>query len=319
MGLPVTVYRSTDDGAPQLVYARPSEIINVLKKCLVEGYGTKLALGWTLEFEDAGTRKVAFRNSTIDGSGGYAIFGSNTGGDANNTAFFANAAKEMLDINQLVNASGKRVYSTSSALNSNANNPSNWTVIGTSRSFWLFIHVRQLNSSYDLNSSLQIYQMNIFIGDLDCLIPNDDGAFTLVSGVGTYGDSSSVSYADMIGGSNLWYCSLYPTDASSSNKASYVSVFPFNTTSTTYNGSVSDTGQAHLLSPIIFKINGGINQASVASPFGRAMLPGTVTSSFIGYADSLIPLVEKISGIQYEAIRGFQKPNMWVNLESWYE
>ena len=78
MGLPVTVYRYTDPGAPQVNNGTPSEWINVLKKVLVEGYGTKVGLGWTVEFENAAAFKIAFRNKVADGgSGGYVQFSSN--------------------------------------------------------------------------------------------------------------------------------------------------------------------------------------------------------------------------------------------------
>ena len=48
MASPVTIYRWDDVGAPQIVDGKPSEYMNMLKKCLVEGYGSKASLGWTV-------------------------------------------------------------------------------------------------------------------------------------------------------------------------------------------------------------------------------------------------------------------------------
>ena len=48
---PVTVYRSTDTGAPQLTGTAGS-LKTVLKACLVEGYGSQPALGWEMKYED---------------------------------------------------------------------------------------------------------------------------------------------------------------------------------------------------------------------------------------------------------------------------
>jgi hypothetical protein len=62
------VYKSTDDNAPVLSGTRGS-LINVLKKCLVEGYGDKAAAGWTLEFINGDSTIACFQNSAVNGSG----------------------------------------------------------------------------------------------------------------------------------------------------------------------------------------------------------------------------------------------------------
>lgn len=87
MGLPVTVYRWDDDGAPQITNRTPSEMVDVLKKVLVTGYGTKASLGWNIAFEDVGTQKIAFRNNTTLGSGGYVQFWCPEGTNLTNSRF----------------------------------------------------------------------------------------------------------------------------------------------------------------------------------------------------------------------------------------
>ena len=59
----VTVYRSTDAGAPLLTNSNGS-LIAVLKACLVDGYGSKASAGWTAPF--TGTNLIAFK----EGAGG---------------------------------------------------------------------------------------------------------------------------------------------------------------------------------------------------------------------------------------------------------
>lgn len=61
------IYRSTDSSAPVLT-GGVSALINVLDKCLVAGYGSKTAAGWTKPF--TGTNKAAFRNSVAAGGTG---------------------------------------------------------------------------------------------------------------------------------------------------------------------------------------------------------------------------------------------------------
>lgn len=56
-----TLYSSTDTSAPVLVDGVGS-LVNILKKCLVAGYGTKPGLGWTQEFISPDGNVVVFRN-----------------------------------------------------------------------------------------------------------------------------------------------------------------------------------------------------------------------------------------------------------------
>jgi hypothetical protein len=54
----VTVYRSTDGSAPTLS-GTAGDLVNVLDKCLVAGYGSKAAAGWTKPY--TGTNTAVFR------------------------------------------------------------------------------------------------------------------------------------------------------------------------------------------------------------------------------------------------------------------
>lgn len=69
MAAPI-VYKSTDASAPTL-NGQKGSLITVLKACLVNGYGSKAAAGWTLATEDAGNYKAIFRNDSVNGSGRY--------------------------------------------------------------------------------------------------------------------------------------------------------------------------------------------------------------------------------------------------------
>lgn len=64
----VTIYRSTDVGAPTLPansnYVKASYFMDIIKQCLVTGYGSKPGAGWTLRYEDttANKRRLAVSN-----------------------------------------------------------------------------------------------------------------------------------------------------------------------------------------------------------------------------------------------------------------
>ena len=64
----VTIYRHSDSGAPALPSSSSYEgagwYMDVLKACLVTGYGSKAAAGWTMDYEDttANKRRMAISN-----------------------------------------------------------------------------------------------------------------------------------------------------------------------------------------------------------------------------------------------------------------
>jgi hypothetical protein len=64
----VTIYRSTDAGAPAFPASGAQNgagyIMDVMKACLVDGYGSKPGAGWTLDYEDttAGKRRIGISN-----------------------------------------------------------------------------------------------------------------------------------------------------------------------------------------------------------------------------------------------------------------
>ena len=80
--VPVTVYRSTDEGAPQLSAAAGS-LKTVLKACLTNGYGTKQPLGWEMQYENGHAacwrskhnRATGAVLSVDNAAGGYAKIG----------------------------------------------------------------------------------------------------------------------------------------------------------------------------------------------------------------------------------------------------
>lgn len=78
------IYRSTDSGAPVLTGENGS-LLNLLDKCLVDGYGSKTAAGWSRPY--TGTNKGAYRNAVAAGGSGMYLRvlddGSATGGARN--------------------------------------------------------------------------------------------------------------------------------------------------------------------------------------------------------------------------------------------
>lgn len=59
MALPVTMYRWDDPGAPQLSQTQGSAV-DVIKKCLIDGYGTKEPAGWVIEEISSDNKNMIF-------------------------------------------------------------------------------------------------------------------------------------------------------------------------------------------------------------------------------------------------------------------
>lgn len=59
----ITVYRSDDTSAP-LLTPTDGSFNALLKACLVDGYGSKLAAGWTMPYDDLVNGKSIFQNTT---------------------------------------------------------------------------------------------------------------------------------------------------------------------------------------------------------------------------------------------------------------
>ncbi|PID76823.1 MAG: hypothetical protein CSB24_04655 [Deltaproteobacteria bacterium] len=62
------VYRWDDNQAPVLSGTKGS-LIALLKACLVDGYGDKLAAGWTMPYANADESIACFRNDHLEGNG----------------------------------------------------------------------------------------------------------------------------------------------------------------------------------------------------------------------------------------------------------
>ena len=128
--VPVTVYRSTDEGAPQLSAAAGS-LKTVLKACLTNGYSTKQPLGWEMQYENghAACWRSKHNRATgavlsLDDKGGYGLM------QVFQTASSATAGDKPL----VRYSSGYDKFSYFSRAAANA-----WVLVGHARGFVLIL------------------------------------------------------------------------------------------------------------------------------------------------------------------------------------
>lgn len=89
------VYRSSDASAPALRGNTPGDLINVLDKCLVTGYGSLAGAGWTKPF--TGTNLAVFRQGA--GSNGMYLRVDDTSSAAGSRSARVVGYEVMSDVN----------------------------------------------------------------------------------------------------------------------------------------------------------------------------------------------------------------------------
>lgn len=141
----VTVYKSTDAGAPALT-GQVGSLVALLDAILVNGYGAKPAAGWTKAF--AGANLAAYRNNVATGTGFYLAVNDNAPGA---TAGAREAQARGFEVMTTVSA-GTGAFPTTAQLavsgvpirkSSFADATSRpWKAYADNKTFYLFINLR---------------------------------------------------------------------------------------------------------------------------------------------------------------------------------
>lgn len=314
MGLPVTIYRSTDPGAPQIINSTPSEWVDILKKVLVDGYGTKSPLGWTLEFEDAGAYKVAFRNNLADGgSGGYVQFWSHNGTNGANIPMNMKAAMGMGGLDDFIKPlPGRQLYN---------NGVKAWEIIGTSRGFYIAGYSLPLTVAIS-NSSSNSAPNQYFIGDIESFTPNDAAVFTMASCGASNGDIYSSTSYGICANSEYIFAFMYDADGGAAGYR-YEAHKSYLYQSTAMDGDAEGLGINHHMLPLMLRISVTADVTSsndsLARPVVRGKLPGLFESSFAGYRTEDWPKEITQDGVTWSLLRAYYATRFWIKTGTWYD
>lgn len=317
MAQAVTVYRWDDPGAPQVVDGRPSEYLNILKKCLVEGYGSKTGLGWSVTSEDEVSPLLVVKNNvSVGGSGGYAMFSS-----PDNAAGQTITCRGLLDFVDRDNFSRSSPFFGMSTTLSAAALLKNWILIGTGKAFYFFSYNQMTMVANYTNTQ---YVMSFFMGDIDSLYPNDQAAFTSFSGAkNTTSTSWSYTLSYIFGeGSTRSLSTIYALDGTDSKEdMTIISLF---STVTKINGDHNGDADIKILSPCYSALSFGDLDKSApfqndVNAFIRGTIPGMFVASNAGYRNNVPPVIKNLGGTNYYLIPSGRLNTgcVWINLESW--
>lgn len=149
----VTCYRSTDSSAPVLT-GQVGTLKSLLNACLVAGYGSQPAAGWTSSY--SGTNTQQFKNSATDGTGTSVWIDDNGGGpggagEAYATGFVSMSAAATGTGQFPTNSQLPYGVSVSGAMNirksaTNDSTPRKWTLIADDTCFYLFTETGDFTS-----------------------------------------------------------------------------------------------------------------------------------------------------------------------------
>lgn len=143
----VKAYYHTDTGAPTL-NGQTGSLIALLKACLVDGYGTKTSLGWSM-MQTAGVNKAAFRMQTsgatgshlyVDDTGPGALGGREARGRGYTTIESLDASGNPVDATNPFPTAAQSAAGTIWAKSSTADATARaWTLVGDERALFLCV------------------------------------------------------------------------------------------------------------------------------------------------------------------------------------
>jgi len=313
MALPVTMYRSTDAGAPVIISGKPSEYLTVLKKCLVDGYGEKLAAGWSVVDEVSAPPYLALSNSDANGVLMFSSPDDNAGTDVK-----VQSCLDYID-QQIQNRKGA-YFVFDRSLSGNVKN-TNWIVFATSSAFWIFAWGDNLANA----NKFQYYNViSFFAGNLESFHPNDPAKFITLCGKqnsNSVGEYNAISYL-LSNNLNTPATQIYSLDDSNEfENAAITSLFGNESTN---KDNVNGIAPIQMLVPMYLMMgDGSLKNSSKYSgsskfPYVRGLVPGLFVADAAGHRDEPMPVFREFNGSTYYLIPSHSGTLCcWINAEEW--
>lgn len=182
----VRVYRWDDASAPVLTGQVGSRAA-LLKACLVTGYGSKTAAGWSNPY--SGTNIEAFTNSSAAGGTGYGILITDTNAQYASVIGYESITGGGVVTNQFPTsaqqAAGMVIYASSTA----DTTPRPWLVVADEKRFYIWIGHNVTTTTWLATTG---YAQLCFAGDLVGLNAADPYRFMVIGGTSGSATTNSI-------------------------------------------------------------------------------------------------------------------------------
>jgi hypothetical protein len=308
----VTVYKWDDVGAPQITSGSPTEYMNVLIKCLVEGYGTKQPVGWEVLENQADTPFLALHNNTqVGASGGKFILKAPDNG--NYAYITVTSALEYTDKDNYSKVGRNYVFNSYS---SGENLLKNWMVFATSYGFYFFA----------VTPSLSLNRLNrwrgssfFYCGDLIPSIPNDPVPFVMLSGANNTSPNYDNGLQSRIQYSVSECCLTYGIDGVYTPVKGFIRSIFGTSTSTNSPVYLTENPPITMLHPLFIVRQSKDDYNNNSAPFCKGQVPGLYLSPQFGYAEQNLPFYKTLDSQEYFSVPSTEKAGtrMWLNTEVW--
>lgn len=334
MARPVRTIRWDDVGAPQRSPADAASIVNILKKVLVEGFGDTAPLGWTLEYEDAPGAIAVFRNSPVNGSGGYfrvAPYSLPTSAYIRTQSAMAATGTAPAD---LFNPGYLNSIPTDASL-------TRWMIVGDDRSFYFLLH----HSTSDFISATMSVCM--FFGDYDPVIPTDVATFICTgANANSLASALTVNFTSLNTGplsavngrtnilngnfgGDATRCRLgIPTSVSGlTGYVQYALYLPGESgESQILDADNTEFPTGGIVHKVAIKLDASITQnrmIDTENPYIRGYIPGLIGLGWKTHYAAVWPVFKSIDGYQHLGIAlnssssSYGGVMLWINTEDW--
>lgn len=320
MAQAVSVMRWDDTSAPDVVDGKPSEYMTVLKKCLVDGYGTTPGLNWIVVVDEilTTTPLLVLKNDVaLGGSGGFIVFKADN--DTAGTLVKVQCCQAYIDRDTLTNPGAYFVFSRYNS--TEAGRLNKWMLTGTETGFYFFVTNDYVRDK-EVNSFETYGSIFFWVGDFQSFHDNDASRFITMSGGlnnNSHSWTSSLNYriAHSSEAKNITY--VYALDSSYYQEHSVGNILgsAFGVTGEfTEEPSILSLSECFLLSTLD-NTPSLLNKPEM--PRLRGKVPGLYISSEVGFFNNAMPFIKEIDGVNY-----FNIPNphnatsfSWINLEEW--
>jgi len=319
MTQPVTTFKWDDPGAPQIVDGKPSEYMTVIKKALVDGYGSKVATGWIVVVDEIFTTTplLVLKNDTnLGGSGGFIVFDAVD--DTAGTNVKVQSCQAYVDRDTRTNAGAYFVFNRNS---SGISMLSEWMILATTTCFYFFANA-EYSRSRNVNAFQNFNSIFFFAGDILSFYNNDPGRFITMSGAKNENNHawSSMLNNKVPGTSASNITDIYALDGSATFESHSIN---------SVLGRKSRSNQVHIEEPSILFMCECFLQAgdsisndiinNINMPLIRAKIPGLYVSTEAGYHNNAMPYFKYINGASHFLVpsAGSATSMTWINTEQW--